>query len=339
MKPKNFSLLLFLVIFPTLSLLGCTPKPYHDITNLISSQALPSPEGEYESVVWLDDDRIAFIYRPQELIVSQSNENFRIAIFEISSGKSKDMPLPSLSSNSYCTPERSWISELTKLPDGSLGFMFSCRSAEDTLYLLDTDTEVLTNWNTYYGILAKKFSLSPDMSRLIQEDGSGGGLSESLLLVSSDRTMKKLLPDYQRARSPVWAADGETIFFAGTKENSENAESPTWIWIEDLFFYPWDIYRMDSDGKNPKIVLPSVGTIYDLKFSPVDENLLLFAGTSFDKKTGIWLLDRKDLSVKRIWNENPNSYDWSPDGTKIVILNNRVNVWATSVTIINLEDH
>jgi len=80
-----------LLIFATFLIIpvGCKPRNYQDISDSISSQALPVPEGEYTSVAWLDDDHIAFIYKPEEFAANGLNIDFRIGIFEMSSGKLK----------------------------------------------------------------------------------------------------------------------------------------------------------------------------------------------------------------------------------------------------------
>lgn len=335
MKIKNLSIVILWVAVIIISVSGCGSKPYLDITDSISSQSLSTPEGEYRAIAWLDEDHIAFIYRPQELVEKDLLQDFRIGIFELSSGKSQDMPLPDMPSP--CNSKTSGVSELAKVPNGALGFIYSCWSSGDTLYLIEPDTKDLVKWITYLGIPARNFSFAPDMSQLIQEDGSGGGLSEKLLLVSSDKSIHEFLPSFERARSPAWSSDGKTIVFAGTKEQPESIDTSRLQGIEDLFLYPWDIYITDEKGKNPQILVPSVGTIYDLKWSPVDENLILFGGTSFDSVDGIWLLDRSDKSILRVWSKN-TLYDWSPDGARIALLDNSKGNWWSSITIINVAE-
>ena len=303
---------------------GCQPSLYQD-SNSMSSQPLSAPKGEFESVAWLDENHIAFIYRPD------INLDFRIGIFEISTRTTSD--LLSLNFAPDCDPRGSGFSYLSRLPNGSLGFILHCGSIEYNLYLFNPDSNETIKRQTYLGFIANSFSFSPDMSQLVQENGIGGGLGEKLLLVSSDRIMKELLRDFQRARAPAWSSDGKTIAFAGTKENPEDKEIASWQNIESLFFYPWDIYIMDADGTNARILLPSVGTIYGLKWSPTNENLLLFGGTSFDNAEGVWLLDISNMSVKRIWNEN-TEFDWSPDGSKIVVLDNDIGLGWNGATVI-----
>ena len=315
--------------------LGCTTRLYQDISSSISPQPLAVPNGEFESVTWFDENHIAFVYRPDELMPNDMNEDFRIGIFEISTNTVKD--LTSLHSTLDCYRKQGRISNLSRLPNGSLGFIFHCASSGDGLYLLNLESNEIVKQQTYLGFTAQSFSFSPDMSQIIQENGNGGGLSEELLLVSSDGTMNELLPDFQRARSPAWTSDGKTIAFAGTQNNPNYSEITTLQDIESLFLYPWDIYLMNADGSNPRILLPLVGTIYGLKWSPTNENLLLFGGNSFDNVPGVWLLDVVNASVKRIWNKNSN-FDWSPDGSKIVLLDNATDVWWRSITIIDIAN-
>ena len=135
MKIKRFFIILFGVAITVVSFSGCTSKRYDDISNFLPSLSLLTPEGEYKSIAWLDENRIAYIYRPQNLVANGLNQDFRLGIFELSSGKSEDLPLPDLPPQ--CSPKSSGISELAKVPDGSLGFIYSCASAGSTLYLLE----------------------------------------------------------------------------------------------------------------------------------------------------------------------------------------------------------
>lgn len=316
---------------------GCRSNLYQDISNSFSPQQLSLPGGEYESVAWLSDDHIAFIYRPEELIPDDLGADFRISIFEISSGKTITLPHISIPPN--CLPP-STISELTRLPNGSLGFVFRCHAENEisgTLYIWDNGSASFFARQNYPKFLARTFSFSPDMSQIIQENGKGDGLNNELYLINPKKVMKKLLLDFKRAGSPAWSTDGKTIAFAGTKESPENTDTNTWPEIESLFYYPWDIYLMDSDGSNVRILLPLVGNVYDLKWSPVNSNLLLFGGTAFDDKDGVWLLDISDGSVKRIWTKNTR-FDWSPNGSKIVVLDNDTGLGWTGATVIAITE-
>jgi hypothetical protein len=178
---------------------GCSAKNYQDISNSISFQPLPVPEGEYTSVAWLDEDHIVYIYKPEELASNDLNTDFRIGIFEIFTDTTKD--LTAHHSMPDCYLKRSRISNLSRVPNGSLGIMLNCASSGDSLYLLNPDSMEIVKRQTYLGFIAKDFSFSPDMSQLVQENGNGDGLSEKLLLVSSDKTIKEL-PDFRERDLP-----------------------------------------------------------------------------------------------------------------------------------------
>ena len=128
---SNFLLILIMLV-------GCSPKNYQDIINTTSSQLLPVPKGEFESVAWLDEDHIAFIYKPDEFAENGLKIDFRIGMFEVSTGSTKDLTSRPLISECYQS-KRSRISNLSRLPDGSLGFIFNCASSGDSLYLLDPE--------------------------------------------------------------------------------------------------------------------------------------------------------------------------------------------------------
>ena len=275
-----------------------------------------------------------YFYRPRELTANDLDIDFRVAIFELSSSKVETLPQIPLPSG--CFPS-SGIYDLTRLPNGSLGLVFRCYSdngISSTLYILDKGKDDFVVWQNYPKFLATSFSFDPDMSQFIQENGIGG-TSNELYLVNSEKIITKLLPDFKRARSPAWSSNGETVAFAGTKENSDNTNTTTWNDIESLLYYPWDIYLMDPDGSNVRILLPLVGNVYDLKWSPGNSNLLLFGGTAFDDTDGIWLLDTTDGKIKRLWKEN-TYFDRSPDGSKMVVLATNSGFWWEDAVVIDI---
>ena len=323
------------MVMLVIGILACETKPYRDLSSSVSSEKLPIPRDQFESVAWFDEDHLAFIYRPDELASNNLDKDFRLGIFQISTSTMEDITLTSLSSD--CNSERNKLSNLSSLPDGSLGFMFHCQGKGYSLYVFEPDTGKIVKKQTYLGFIAKSFSFSPDMSKLVQENGDNGGLGEKLLLVSSDNTLRELLPGFQRARSPAWSPNGKVIAFAGTKDRKENEGTNSWQDTESLFYYPWDIYLIDTDGSNPRILLPLVGTIYGLKWSPTNPNLLLFGGNSFGNVPGVWLLNVTNMTVMRVWDKNSN-FDWSPTGSQIVLLDDTVDIWWRSVKIIKVPE-
>jgi|GEM_PF-3997033 len=87
-----FSKLGFGFIALVILMTGCKPSLYQDDSDTVSTQLLTTQQGDYKSVAWLDDDHIAFIYRPDDLIVNDLDIDFRVDILDISSGKIETLP-------------------------------------------------------------------------------------------------------------------------------------------------------------------------------------------------------------------------------------------------------
>jgi Tol biopolymer transport system component len=165
-----------------------------------------------------------------------------------------------------------------------------------------------------------EFAFAPDMSLIMQEESEGSGLNNKLYWVNTDGSMELALRNFERARSPTWSSDGRLIAFVGTADYSDQTDGLlNWSQIESRLLHPWDLYLMEPDSKDIRILIPDLGRPYLLKWSPMDTNLLSFAGHIYDEIPGIWILDTETLQLTRIWNRNAD-YDWSPDGRSVVII-------------------
>ncbi len=122
---------------------------------------------------------------------------------------------------------------------------------------------------------------------------------------------------YQRVKAPAWSPVGQLIAFVGTATYPGNQNDPkTWGQIEDLFLYPWDLYLMNADGSDVRIILKTIDT-GPLTWLP-QRNSLAFYG-EFAKEEGIWLVDIPTQQVARLWPYRA-AYDFSPNGSQIVIV-------------------
>jgi hypothetical protein len=318
LKPAIKKLGICLIGLSLFCLPGCQAQKFADVTGTITSESLVVPEAEYRSVAWLDEDHIAFAYQQEEFGDRQADR--RIGLLTRSTGEWRDIPLPQLPDGCFPTP--SGVVNLNHLPDGNLGFVQHCHGNSNSgdLYIWDKETDSLQLRQAYGPrFLVRDYTFSPDMSEIIQEDAIGAGLNDELYRVNSDGQYKRILSHFERARGPGWSPDGEIIAFSGTEAYPERTNNPmTWAQIESNLLYPWDIYLMDADGGNIRILLPNAGRPYQLKWSPVNDTLLAYAGDSQDTK-GIWLLNVDTLELTRIWGQN-TFYDWSPDGQKMVII-------------------
>lgn len=302
-----------------LLLVACQATSYTDATNVTSVQKLHTPEAEYRDVAWLDVDTMVFVYRLPEF--GDQSGDFRIATYTLNNHKWQDIPRPALPDN--CSHAPAMPHDLNLLPNGNLGYTLPCSNLHDgisgMLYEWDRQADIVRQLQSYDPPFAiDGYAFAPDMSQLIQEESVGDGLNNELYRVDQNGEMTQLFPDYQRVSSPSWSPDGELIAFSGTETYPKRTDDPkTWRQIEDLLFYPWDIYLMNADGSNVRILLPEVGRPYQLKWSP-DSQYLAYAGDSQDSK-GIWILDIDTLALVRVWPEN-TFYDWSPDGTQMAII-------------------
>lgn len=309
---------LYLILISLLCSAGCQGGKFIDTTGTVEPQHLTVPEAEYRSVAWLDNDHIAFDYRQESFGDEEADR--RIGLLTVSSGDWHEIPLPSLPE--HCFPRPSGISHLSRLPNGNLGFVQHCLGAgvSGSLYMWDKRTNIIELVQVYnVPFFATSYTFSPDMTEFIQEDSEGAGLSDNLFRVNRNGKMEQILPHFVRAREPSWSPNEQTIAFSGTESAPEQTSDPmTWTQIESLALYPWDLYLMDADGSNIRILMPQVGRPYQLKWSPSDSNLLAFAGDIYDSQ-GIWILNTNTLELKRIWEQN-TFYDWSPDGQSMIIV-------------------
>lgn len=84
--------------------------------------------------------------------------------------------------------------------------------------------------------------------------------------------------------------------------------------------YPWNLYVMNSDFSNQKIVLTGIIHGNRLKWSPTDANLLAFSGI-YAGEEGIFIYNLETELVYLLSNTQ-SIYDWSPEGDSIIIVDN-----------------
>jgi Tol biopolymer transport system component len=272
-------------------------------------------------VAWLDDSLLAFLYVPMEVEEALDYVGLweqRVILYDLGTRQWRELPIRQ--------PDEcysSWASVLERLPNGNLGFLYECNSKDlasnaITLYMWDGRTGQFQALQRFTTITAAPYTYSPDMSELIQEDATGGGLSNRLYRVSTSGAMEELFPDWQRISMPSWSPDGTRITFVATKDYPGNVFGPIRFFaqIASLALYPWDLYVMDADGHNPRIVLPKVQAGRP-RWLP-EENLLTFPG-QYGRTEGIWVLNLETHAVTQIWPQS-DIYEFSPDGKRAVVL-------------------
>lgn len=315
---SSVPLAIYIMCIALFMLANCRAQDFTESSDEISVTPLAVPAAEYHSVAWLDEQHIAFSYRKTEF--GDRDADRRIAILDLHTDEWQDISLPALPAK--CRPAASGVSHLSRLPDGNLGFVLNCNNGgvSGELYSWNTNTEKVEVQQVYDSpFRVSYYTFSPDMKRLIQEDAEGPGLNNKLYRITPSGSLERLLTQFVRARSPSWSPNEDVIVFSGTKiEGEERGDLMTWDEIESLALHPWDLYLMNPDGSNVRILLSNAGRPYQIKWSPDGAPLLAYAG-DYQNKQGLWMFDVDTHDITRVWQQN-TFYDWSPDGQRMVII-------------------
>lgn len=319
-----------------LLLAGCQLLGYVDSQAKVTANELDLPPAHYETVAWLNDDEIAFTYRQPD----EREGTTRVALFNVVTGQLEDIILPPQRED--CFPVASWINRLSRLSNGNLAYTYFCMEnpggLAGELYEWDRENRATNQLIRYPDFGPGDFSMSPDMTEVLQENPVGAILSNELHRFEIGGEGQRILADFKRASGPSWAPDGRSFIFVGTK--STPFDSPeTFEDVEGLALSPWTIYEISADQTELRELVSGVNRVI-LQWSP-DGNKIAFAGEYRDR-SGIWLLDKDSGEVSLIWPYS-TPFDWSPDGRSMVILPGENNgpfssSHNTYPTIVDLEN-
>lgn len=288
---------------------------YTDMTNSIVLHSLELPTGFYRSIVWVSERRLVFLYSQlppaglwdyQMIAYDPTSERWEEISFEI---------------NEAC--RSSWIVGLESLPNGLVTFLYRCNldfaKGYDKMFSLNLDTgEIDLLYEYPEGLFPRQYSFAPDMRRFVQAE-FGGMAHNYIYLIDRKLGVTRLFEDYQQVGFPSWAPNGSEIAYFGTK--AIRAESEGLFALldrgRDLLLGTWDLYISQPDGRNERRLLNGVQLPGPLKWSPQGINLA-FAGV-YEGVHGIWIFNVQTSMVSRVW-PTEDSFDWSPDGTALVVL-------------------
>lgn len=333
---EAFVLLSFYVILIML-LAGCQLRGYIDSRPDVTATRLDLPQAQYESMAWLSASEIALAYKQPEA----REGTIRIALFDLESGYLEDIILPLHPSS--CSPVASSMSGLSRLSNGNLGYIYFCvgnpGGYSGELKEWDRASQESTTLVRYPDFGPGPYSVSPDMSEVLQENAVGAILANELHLFRIGGDSQRILTDFKRAGSPSWASDGHSFIFAGTK--STPFDSPeTFEDVEGLALSPWSIYEMSADQSQLRELLSGLNRPL-LAWSP-DGKRIAFTATYRDRH-GTWLLDIDSGEVELIW-EAGGQFAWSPDSNSLIVLDRDKNngdrfSYYTYPTILALKEH
>lgn len=324
-----------LIIMGCLLLLGCQPSGYVNNTKKVNNVRLNLPPAQYRSVAWLDSEKIALAYQEPEA----REGTVRVALLLLPTGELEDVILPS--HPDHCFPVPSGIALLSRLPNGNLGYIYRCSNIiggnSGVLYMWDKLTHERQVLHEFSDFLLGPYTISPDMTELIQASPVGVGLNDELYRFELGGEGRRIFSNFQRATAPSWAPDGQTIVFAGTESTPYDSPETNQEMI-NLLFYPWTIFQMNADGQQMKELLTGISQP-SIKWSP-NGKCIAFAA-NYKDRDGIWLLDVNTGEVQLIW-DRVSSFDWSPDGKSMIVLTRADNngdplVYETYPTILTLN--
>lgn len=317
MTKQIVTLFLLLTIFGSTSCSNPAPD-YRELSLIRTDDVINAPEAQFREPAWLDDTHIAFSYRQSDF--GDELGDFRIAYTKVNEEIWQDIDLPSAPPE--CSAKAGLIKNLQRLPNKALGYTYSCyeTGVSGILYLWDNGQDTVDVVHRFpVPFRVGTYSFSPDMTEYLQVGENG--LSQELYRVTLGQptSVERIFSNFERVREPAWSPDGEMIAFVG---NERIDQSEGW---QDLVLLPWDLYLMDEDGGNVRVLFPQIGNPYNMRWSP-DGEWLFFSGSRrpVGADGGIWMLNVETLEIYRIWREN-EFFDLSPDGKKIVIIEEEKN--------------
>jgi len=316
-------------------LIACTPAFTDQSQSLrfslieYKSNLIYEEKGGYGSPAWLSDEYIAIIYDPPYF--EGYPQDSRIHLYNVTNDKWSEIG-PSLIDAFSFKYGILYMGMLSRLPNGNLGISYhsygdgSGTGYDETQGIVEYDIDtgiakIINQFDKDVIGVAVEFSYSPDMNELIQGDFTNRLIGTKLYYIGTNN-ITQIVPDFIRADGPAWSPHKREIAFWGTEKLPGNM-LPTQIADDfdliNVVHTPWDLYLSAPDGSNLRKIVSSVREHRSATWSPTRENIIAFSGI-YNGVPGVWLLDLNTMNITRIYDDSVNGLDWSPDGSKIVIV-------------------
>lgn len=293
--PNGRLTLLFLLVFPLISLPGCqdafaslattpTPAPTATFTPTATATSTPTPSLTPTPTPTPSSGSVAFI--------SNRHDRFEVYQQEIDTGR-----LNALTGDGLEKADLTWTS------DGKQ-FAFAARKADGPWQIYLGDRTGRIRALTEGPADNRQPAWSPDGRRLAFTTNRDGNWE--IYLINSDGSGLVNLTRHPASDwHPTWSPDGRKIAFATNRDGN------------------WEIYVMDADGRNPLNLTASLAGEDFPVWSPTGGQIA-FASDA-DGQWDIYLMnsngtERRNLTRSPGYDGHPA---WSPDGERLVFASKR----------------
>lgn len=309
----------------------------------ITPQPIPVPAGYYADVVWLRPNLLVLHYfeRPDFGGVLEDGRPEsgwwvgRLMVYALDTGAYWFLP-DEIPADCYET----WYGNARRLPDGNLAYLREClpndamRGRDSRLHRWEVETGVDREIYAYPPpFWATDFVFAPDMTRWFQEQ-AGDGLNNELYFVEPGQApVQVLAEDFVRVGAPAWLP-GDRLLLPATRRLPESKFNPFTgaLSLGAQFYTPWEMYLTDvasvlkGEVGEEAMILRDLWFLSGFRASPDGSKVAFWAriGGWEDEKRGLWVLRLSDRKLVRIVSYG-SPYDWSPDGTELVILGPRTD--------------
>ncbi|KPL91010.1 TolB family protein [Herpetosiphon geysericola] len=299
-----------------LSLLaGCTTIKTSETTILpYTPQPLPALEGtpgQYSGLAWLDQGLVV------QANVAGAPSGFRLFWVQQSMDLSDLIPIPDAPDADLTFHHRP-----DRLPDGRLGLIYE---TDMKVIGAPTDQQGYVAFDPTNNSLTEliprpapreilghgRVSWNPSLDRALVTDGQE--LGSRFYWWTATAGFEPLDLDVAVAQYFAWSPDGTTIAFFGKPQIG--SAGPT-----SALSSPANLYLMDANADNRRIILETAYNIAGLQWSP-DGHWLVLVARLDGGRTVVWLLN--PTTGERLPLTPPGRYQWpawSPDGSQIAVI-------------------
>lgn len=159
-------------------------------------------------------------------------------------------------------------------------------------------------------------------------DGAAPWPINDIYSMKSDGSSVRALTNDGHSHTPTWSPNGRQILFI---HDATSTTKPPYRETEEFqSHHPIELFLMDADGGNRRLLRRLEPVIYSTAWSPDGKTLAL--NCLWEAVAGIYLLPANGQGEPRLLFRNAFTPAWSPDGKKIAFsLNSPPGQWSVHV--------